>query len=343
MSDIATHPLLPVLTRIAHALEQLVAESAFGAPAPQPPMAEQPSGAAAPSLAVTPATTPPVPVATATPGVTPAQLPQPAADPGPDRIASFLEQLGIECRGEARDPGALDSLMPIAVNLGDNYELLKPLLAQIRRHMQAGGSFSWGLDGLDPVELGRTIQFGHQLHGLGMLSEFRYLRHPQRRCHYRASSLPAALNFFAGRWLELYVRALVGRLPTVALRPNVLIETASGDRNELDLLFSLDDEIWWVESKSGDHQAFLPRYQRLARTLALPPERALLVVPDLEEHQAHHLSAMINMTCVNLDGLADIMAKLLAAQMTTPPPQPTIAAAAIRAEDDEPDFLTIIN
>ena len=130
----------------------------------------------------------------------------------------------------------------------------------------------------------------------------------------RVQRVPTAINFLTGGWLEHYVRdraisILTTHPATVdlpyAFMKNPHIRLPGGEDFELDFLLCVGEKIFWIEAKTGEYMAFLPKYSRVSKLMGLGRGASMLVSVDpLAPEDA--LTARFGMSCCNLDEFPDV-------------------------------------
>ena len=76
---------------------------------------------------------------------------------------------------------------------------------------------------------------------------------------------------------------------------NPRITLANDQEGELDLLFHFNEQIYWIETKSGDYQQHISKYSMIARTLNLDEKHALMVLTDIPASRSAELTALFGM------------------------------------------------
>lgn len=291
------------LARIATALEQLLAlqqqahsaaTAAAAAPVPQ---------AVAPSL-----------VKALEPLAAPAEPPVAAPCRDYTLLEQFLNSRNIHIKTMPVE-GPSDTIIDsVAQFMGERYSAIGPTLRKIKRAMATGATFSENLKNRSQIDVSSICQLGTRLHELAFLEAYHYRRSPHFQLNAKTTTLPRAQNFFSGQWLERFVLKTVQGLQCQLSAKqgaevpfqyliNPQISLSNGDDFELDLLFSLDGEVYWIEAKSGDYQQHVSKYSNFARELGLSPSRAFMVLTDITEARCHELSSLFMMTVCNLDML----------------------------------------
>jgi len=153
----------------------------------------------------------------------------------------------------------------------------------------------------------------------GLLPNYKYLRSPQYRLFCDAPVSPIAINFFTGQWLELFALQAVREAEAafgVDTHPvaGVHVELPNGDQFELDLVFTVDGRLVWVEAKTTDDFAgLLPKYKTISQALCRSERDAILLWSGFERGDALQATrgALARMTLCSPDGFPDYVAGLL--------------------------------
>lgn len=206
----------------------------------------------------------------------------------------------------------------IAVFMGDRYLSIRKLYEQIKSHMNSGQNFSMCLREEPQVNISNMCQLGKALHEIAFLEEYRYLRSPQYLLLAKPSRIPDALNFFAGQWLERYIRAKFVSMVAdkriedgFAFLANPQIVLPNGDDFELDLLLEIAGEIYWFEAKTGDYQRHIDKYGRVRPILGVDSQRAFMVLLDVKPEIAQTLSSMSGLSVINIDNVQETLASII--------------------------------
>jgi hypothetical protein len=120
---------------------------------------------------------------------------------------------------------------------------------------------------------------------------------------------PAVRRFFEGIWLEWYVFV---RLLSLCLERNrefscartVKLGFQNEESRELDVAFLIGKRFpIIVECKSGEFRGEIDKYLKLRRSLGIDKTQFIICNPDLTVEQATGLTAMYELTFVNLVSL----------------------------------------
>jgi hypothetical protein len=241
------------------------------------------------------------------------------------KIKSFLNSKKIEIKDKIKDKKtkSIDKekekkLDQIADLMGSQYSLIKRFYGMIKSNMNSGNSFSIDLRDESQQVISTTCQVATELYKIGFLEEYRYSRAPKCLLA-RASRSSEALNFLSGNWLERYVR---NRLIRLAKRQkagkidfshiaNAKVTLSNGDDFEMDLLFHVNDQFYWVESKTGGYQDKVQKYSEIASDLGLQRNQAIIVLTDVSQDAKTSLSSRYNLSVISVDEVEATFERIL--------------------------------
>lgn len=230
----------------------------------------------------------------------------------PEFLQNFLNKRGINIKALPGEDAADSVIDELSLTLGEQYGVLAPLLANIKRALQGTGGVRETLSGYDQADLSLVTRFCTRLHRYAFLEQYRYVRTPQSMVTARVNKMPAAQKFFNGQWLERFVLQKVQavyeqfrRESSLSLRMETLVNPhiilQNGNNFELDVLVSFDNQVYWIEAKSGDYQTHVAKYSNFSKTLQLDPRHAMLVLTDIPEEECGSLSSLYPLSIYNLD------------------------------------------
>lgn len=205
----------------------------------------------------------------------------------------------------------------IAVEMGDNLELLREVLDKIRWGLQKDvPNFSVKLGDFSQKD-GRAINdFCRNLYENTFLSKYRYQKQ-EKIVRASVQFVTPVRNFFNGEWLEWYalmkvLAVLKDKGRNASCTRNLKITFANEDLHELDVFFLLDGrQPVCIECKSGEFRQDIEKLLKLRKRLGLGREHYILCSPDLSDEQAAGLSGMYELTFTNPAGLTRHLQALL--------------------------------
>ncbi len=234
------------------------------------------------------------------------------------RLTTILARRGLHVERVDGLSDELQGLVKFAERIARQYDVLRPLLDELKRAHGQQRRVQVSLSGYEGGRASMLIQFARDLERAGLISTVHYGR-LRRRLYTDAPRHPLAINFFTGQWLELYAYATVrGLLAAVSDAPrvwrNVLARRSNGQQFELDVVALVDQQLLWVEAKTADSVAeFLPRYHELVRILKIPRSHAILLWSGAGQRSQAGSSVgfLSGMTLCSLDDFAAHIAELL--------------------------------
>ncbi len=234
----------------------------------------------------------------------------PAAEPSP--LEQWLAERGLPIKRHLPSAASDPPLDRLARFLGERFEHLEPFYDALKQQVTGHESISLvDLRHASQTQLSDIVQFGHQLHSYGVLSNFRYLR-GERRILFTVQKHGPLKNFITGGWLERYTlrqaaaalqRRLQGKVWTLN---NIVVTSPDGTEIELDILVGSRESVWWIEcTTSPDYSNEFKRYQHIRENfLKLPEKRCLLVVTkEITEKDVAKAAGSAGMTLLRVTHL----------------------------------------
>ena len=244
-----------------------------------------------------------------------------------EEMTAFLVSRGIEIKVVPPETPADSVINSLSMFLGERYQALAPLLSHIKRNMQQGRAFSLSIKGYTQQAVSDVCQFCSRLHTLAFLEEYKYFNSPRFLIHATPSTLPSAQNFFSGQWLERYVLQTVQEIINslrfqidhrlhfaYLLNPQIVLP--NGNDFELDLIFYLEGQVYWLEAKTGKYQQHIAKYSKISKILNLDESHALMVLTDISDDQTAALSSLFSMQVCNLGQLRNQLAEIITNDLT---------------------------
>jgi hypothetical protein len=195
----------------------------------------------------------------------------------------------------------------VAQEIGDNYELLSGPIEQVRYAYRK--SFSWVNLSLAnrSADEGQFINtLFRRLYGYSLFSRYAYQKQ-KKMLGLAVQPALAVRAFFEGGWLEWYAFMSILTVCTERARRfscarSVKIEFQNEESRELDVAFLIDGQApIFVECKSGEFRGDIEKYLKLRRRLGVDRSRFIVCSSDLTVEQATGLTAMYELTFVNLE------------------------------------------
>ncbi|RYZ13286.1 MAG: hypothetical protein EOO24_00535 [Comamonadaceae bacterium] len=211
---------------------------------------------------------------------------------------------------EARiDPAMVDTtgfFDDAARLLGEGWTLYAELLDRVRWAYRK--SHSWvnlELANLSQKDAQAINTLCRQFYSHTFFSRYHYQK-AEKIVRLTLQTATAVRQFFDGAWLEWY--ALIVLLDLAAERGrgfscarSVKVVFANEDLHELDVVLLPEGQApICIECKSGEFRSDIDKYLRLRKRLGLERSRFIVCAADLSDEQAAGLTAMYELTFVNL-------------------------------------------
>jgi uncharacterized membrane-anchored protein YhcB (DUF1043 family) len=210
------------------------------------------------------------------------------------------------------DPSAADTsgfFDEAAQQLGEHYELLAELLDRVAyAYRKNYPSTNLNLSKIAQKDLQTITQFCRTLYEHTFFSRYHYQK-TEKIVRLNLQTAPAVRQFFEGGWLEWYALMQLldlqqERQVTLPHARGVKVTFPNEDLHELDVACLLpNDMLLCIECKSGEFRREIDKYLRLSKRLGVPKSHFIICASDLSEEQARGLSAMYDISFVNLQTL----------------------------------------
>ena len=204
-----------------------------------------------------------------------------------------------------------------AVRLGDNYALFGELIDRVRFAYRK--SHTWvnlELANLAQKEAQAINQLCRNLYEHTFFARYHYQK-PEKIVRLTLQTAPAVRQFFDGGWLEWYaLMALLDhareRAGSFSCARGVKVVFPNEDLHELDVVcLPAGQPPICIECKSGEFRRDIDKYLRLRKRLDVDRSRFVICSADLTQEQATGLSAMYELSFVNLQTLKEHLQRLI--------------------------------
>ena len=201
------------------------------------------------------------------------------------------------------------SLDNVAYFMGNRYNDIRKVYETIKRHLNKPNGFHLDLKNATQSEISASCQLCTTLYDIAFLSEYKYDKSPRYFIHATPNKIPIAINFLTGHWLEIFIRKTIQdslkSLPaaieyTYLINPQIILP--NGNDFELDVVFLINGEIYWVEGKTGNYQQYINKYSHVANMLNLDKNHSFLVLTDvINPNTTYILSKTFDMTIIPVE------------------------------------------
>jgi hypothetical protein len=218
-------------------------------------------------------------------------------------VCDWITSKGIAVKNYREQNAGDEVFDQLATFLGERFENLNRVHELIRRNLTTGAYFTLNLSGRSKAEIADSTQFCSMLSSYAFLTNYRYDKNT-KIIYATPQKMGIVINFFTGGWFERFIYLKTLSLFTQNKTKftkliNPQITFPNGDDFELDLLFLVEKQPLWIECKTGDYQNYIKKYSDIRRLLAVPKERAILVILDISDELANHLTSLFDLTVTN--------------------------------------------
>ena len=205
----------------------------------------------------------------------------------------------------------------VAVQIGDNHEILKAVVGQIKYNQSKGySSARIDLSNKSKKEIEVITEFGKTLYEYSFVARC-YRDKKENIIRLTLQTSKTIVRFFDGIWAEWFVFMKLlsalqdNNLPVACLR-SLVVKHSNDAANEIDIFFLVGDIPVCIECKSGEYRNDIQKYSSLRKRLKLDKENFLMFVLDPDEDQLQGLNSMYDLTFVNQDSLIKHVETLIA-------------------------------
>ena len=209
--------------------------------------------------------------------------------------------------------------------VGNDYALFAELMDRVRfAYRKSHGWVNLELANLPQKDAQAINTLCRQLYSHTFFARYHYQK-PEKIVRLTLQTATSIRQFFDGGWLEWYAFiALIEQAQQAGVHfscaRGVKVVFPNEDLHELDVVcLPLGQAPICIECKSGEFRRDIDKYLRLRKRLGIDRNRFVICAADLTQEQASGLSAMYELTFVNLETLAPHLATLLQPALATTP------------------------
>lgn len=233
----------------------------------------------------------------------------------PKHIEEFLEKRGICIKFVPKINSEInDVLYNLSSFIGNNYSKISSVYKAIKSKLSTGESVRIDMRNFTQEEITYSCQFCHNLYELTFLNYYKYLKSPKFQIIAAPNRIPLVINFLTGHWLESYVVNEIKKLinhfnitKETSFLLNPQINLPNGDDFELDILFSIEDNIYWFESKTSDYHHYVEKYSKVAKILNSNNLHPFLILTDVPQQTCNKLSNLFGMKVLNIENFSEVL------------------------------------
>lgn len=183
-------------------------------------------------------------------------------------------------------------LADLSETIAKNLKVFHPFISALRTSIVQKREFNIDLSDCEDDDLELIRGLFKEIQRAGMFSKYFY-DGPTRTANGKVSVALNPQDFIRGKFYEIFAYNTVKRvLEEIALAngldyeiaPNVILKKVlnSSVKNELDLLFRVDDVVFWAEVKSGETFNDYDKVYSVGKRYKFNPDRHILLLSDTD-------------------------------------------------------------
>jgi hypothetical protein len=224
-------------------------------------------------------------------------------------LQAWFQARQIEARFDYAQVDTSGFFDDAASMIGDGYALFGELMDRVCfAYRKSHSTVNLELGKLSQKDAQAINQLCRQFYSHTLFARYHYQK-PEKIVRLTLQTAPAVRQFFDGGWLEWYafievLKQTRERGRGFSCARGVKVVFLNEDLHELDVVCLPDgQQPIIIECKSGEFRRDIDKYQRLRKRLGIARNRFIICATDLTPEQASSLSAMYELTFVNLDNL----------------------------------------
>lgn len=228
----------------------------------------------------------------------------------PTELINWLQQLEITVNSSNQLSSSDDVLNQLADIIGNNYRDLSRLHQAIVKSIVSKSPFHLNLSNSSQEEISQSTQLCNRLSRLSFLSTYHYNK-SSKTISGKVDPQGPIINFFNGMWFERFIYLKITNFfneynLSYQCLINPKLEFANGNVFELDFLFWVNQQVLWVECKSGkNYNHNISTYEAHRNSLELPKKSSMMVLLQADTQQTRDLTTLRGLTIVNPDNCID--------------------------------------
>ena len=197
--------------------------------------------------------------------------------------------------------------------LGDNFALFAELLERIRyAYRNSHSGLNLELANVSQKDAQALTTLCRQFYSHTLFARYNYQK-PEKIVHLTLQTATTVRQFFEGGWLEWLVlvellEQLKAKKCAFSCARGVKVVFPNEDLHEIDVMALVETQSGqtpiYIECKTGEFRREIDKFLRLKKRLGIPRQQFIICASDLSDEQAAGLSAMYELTFVNLQTLA---------------------------------------
>ncbi len=206
------------------------------------------------------------------------------------------------------NPAAMDTsgfFDEVAVELGDNYDLLKVVSNTIKRRQvdKHTAYINFENGHYNSTQIEAIKKFCKQLYKYSFVAKYLF-NAEENKIILHLQSAVKIVSFFNGEWLEWYAFMKIAifchqRKINFSCTRNIIINLPDNSKYELDVFCLIDEMPLFIECKSGEYPGFIDKYSRLRKKMLMEKAYFWFLTSGETDEQVKGLTAMFDITFLN--------------------------------------------
>jgi hypothetical protein len=224
-------------------------------------------------------------------------------------IEMWLKSKQIDARFDHSTVDTSGYFDEAAQQLGKNHALFGELIQRVNwSYRKSHTGLNIDLSGVAQKDVQILTTLCRQFYSHTLFSRYNYQKQ-EKVIRLSLQPAPKVRQFFEGAWLEWFallelVDHLKKRKVGFSCARGVEVLFPNEDKHELDVvLLPTGQNPICVECKTGEFRRDIDKYQRLRKRLGVERNRFIICSTDINDEQASSLTAMYDLTFVNLASL----------------------------------------
>lgn len=218
-------------------------------------------------------------------------------------VITWLTQQGIKVQNYHKSDENEEVFNKLASYLGNKHSELRYFYKQLKRSFSKGENLALNLNSRSKQEITCTTQFCNRMSDYAFLTSYQYDR-KKKMLYASPQRTGIVINFITGGWFERFIYLSLCQLlkeheqPYKSiLNPQIILQ--DGEDFELDILFLIQENPFWIECKTGDYQNHVTKYSKMRTVLSIPKECSLLVILGISDQLTEELTNLHNIYIAN--------------------------------------------
>lgn len=218
-----------------------------------------------------------------------------------DTLIEKLKDYGISVRNYPEQESENSVLDSISNFMGTYYTDIKEVYERIKTSLNSAYDITLNMKSFPQSSVSASCQFCNRLYEIAFLSKYQYFKSPTFTIKATPNKIPPAINFLTGHWLECFVKntmqKIILSIPyqieyTYIVNPQIILP--NGDDFELDVVFLINNNLYWIEAKTTSYQNYIDKYSKIAKMVGFTNKKFLVLTEKISSETILHLEKTFN-------------------------------------------------